>query len=100
MSKPAAPASSHNSGRSPKPKRFRNLEVAGAMLAERLGKREQNSIVLAIVRGGTPVGREVAVQRGLPFDIVLIRRLVGPDGPGSDLCGVSVAGTLVLDEGI
>jgi len=70
------------------------------MLAERLGKREQNSIVLAIVRGGTPVGREVAVQRGLPFDIVLIRRLVAPGGPGSELCGVSVAGTLVLDEGI
>ena len=70
------------------------------MLAERLGKREQNSIVLAIVRGGTPVGRVVAVQRGLPFDIVLIRRLVAPGGPGSELCGVSVAGTLVLDEGI
>src|ERR1700752_3466944 len=100
MSKPAAPASSHKDPESPKRIRFPSLQASGALLSQKLHHRDPNSIVLAIARGGTPVGREVATRLGLPFDLLLIKRLISPQGPGSELCAVSIAGQLTLDDGI
>ena len=82
--------------------RYPDLRAGGLQLAQELRKRDsfQDYVVLAIARGGVPVGREVATQLHLPFDIVLIKRLLLPKGPGSELCAVSVAGTIILDEGI
>ena len=82
--------------------RFPDLRTGGLQLAQELRTRGsfQDYVVLAIARGGVPVGREVATQLGLPFDIVLLTRLLLPAGPGSELCAVSVGGTIVLDKGI
>jgi len=56
--------------------------------------------VLAPVLGGVPVAIEVAHRLGAPLDSVIIRRLLVPHGPGSEICAVHVSGTLVLDEGL
>jgi putative phosphoribosyl transferase len=80
---------------------FQNLRVAGTPLAEALRKQDlSNAVVLAIARGGVPTGHEVATELGLPFDLVLIRRLLVPNGPGSELCAVNVAGNSIVDKEI
>jgi predicted phosphoribosyltransferase len=80
---------------------FLNLRVAGTALAEVLRKQDlSESVVLAIARGGVPVGHEVAAELGRPFDLVLIRRLLVPNGPGSELGAVNVAGTRIVDQEI
>lgn len=95
-----APASSHSRNESLKHvSRFANLRDGGHQLAEKLRSDAdlKNSIVLAIALGGVPGGREVATQLHLPFDMLLIRRLLVPRGPGSEVCAVSVGGTMVID---
>lgn len=103
MSDLKEPASSHNRNESLKlVSRFANLREGGRQLAERLRSDAglNQPIVLAIARGGVPVGREVAVRLGTAADMVLIRRLLVPRGPGSELCAVSVGGNMVIDEEI
>jgi putative phosphoribosyl transferase len=98
-----APASSHNGNESLKHvSRFANLCDGGRRLAETLRADAdlENSMVLAIARGGVPGGREVATRLRLPFDMLLIRRLLVPRGPGSELCAVNVGGTMIIDEEI
>ena len=103
VSNDLAPASSHNP-RDPlkQVERFANLRVAGVRLSEELRRTRsfEDFIVLAIALGGVPVGHELAMRLGLPFDLVLIRRLLVPDGPGSEQCAVNVAGTLIVDNDI
>lgn len=103
MSDRKAPASSHNPNESLKHvSRFANLRAGGRQLADKLRSdfELKNSIVLAIARGGLPVGREVAIRLDLPSDMLLIRRLLVPRGPGSELCAVSVGGNMIIDEEI
>ncbi len=98
----AAPASSHNHLASAnRVQRFANLRTAGKLLAEKLQDRDvSNAIVLGIALGGVPVAHEVAAQLNLPFDLVLIKRLLLPQEPGAALCAVNIGGTTVLDDGI
>ena len=79
--------------------RFPDLRSAGRALALRLeAHRAANDvIVLGIALGGVPVAHEVANYLQAPLDLVIIRRLLAPHGPGSQTCAVNVAGTLVLD---
>jgi len=81
---------------------FPNLATAGRELAPHLAAFENNpdAIVLGIALGGVPVAHEVARFLDAPLDLVLIRRLLATDGPGSVLCAVNIAGSLVLDDGI
>jgi putative phosphoribosyl transferase len=96
------PASSHNHLASTKQvERFPNLTAAGVLLSEKLRDRDlSNTVVLAIARAGVPVGHEVATRLALPLDLILIKRLLVPNGPGSERCAVSIAGTLVVDDQI
>ena len=51
---------------------FRDREDAGRRLAERLAKyREESPVVLALPRGGVPVGYEIASSLGAPLDVFL-----------------------------
>jgi putative phosphoribosyl transferase len=96
-------ASSHSSeGLLKRIYRYPDLRTGGSQLAQELLKRGsfEDHVVLAIARGGVPVGYEVSKQLQLPFDLVLIERLLLPSGPGSELCAMSVAGTIILDEGV
>src|SRR2546425_3916764 len=80
--------------------RFPNLRSAGHELALKLEpyRKHHDVIVLAILLGGSLVADEVANFLGAPFDFVIIRRLFVPQGPGSQICAVNVAGSMVIDE--
>ena len=79
---------------------FPDLSSAGRELALKLDayREDDNAVVLAIALGGVPVAREVANFLRAPLDLVIIRRLLAPEGPGSQICAVNIAGSMVLDE--
>lgn len=80
--------------------RFPSLRSAGRDLALKLEKHREvdDVVVLAIALGGVPVAHEVAKYLSVPLDLVIIRRLLAPQGPGSQTCAVSIAGSMVIDE--
>ena len=82
--------------------RFPSLSAAGRELGLRLEayRNVADSVVLGIALGGLPVAREVAMHLGAPFDLIIIRRLLTPDGPGSQICAVNIGGSTILDEEI
>src|SRR4030095_2885646 len=43
---------------------------------------------------------EVAMHLNVPLDFLIIRRLLTPDGPGSQICAVNIAGSLVVDQSV
>jgi putative phosphoribosyl transferase len=61
-------------------KAFRDRTEAGRRLAEKLTTyaNRVGVIVLALPRGGVPVGYEVAHALGLPLDILIVRKLGMP----------------------
>ncbi len=71
---------------------FLNRKHAGKLLAEKLAAmpfEKTNTIVLAIPRGGVPVGYEVAKQLNLPLDIILVKKLGAPHYPELAIGSVS-----------
>jgi predicted phosphoribosyltransferase len=81
---------------------FPDLSTAGRELALKLGQHKgtDNVIVLAVVLGGFPVAQEVANYLNAPLDLVIIRRLMAPQGPGSQLCAISVGGSTIIEGGL
>lgn len=58
---------------------FRDRITAGKLLAEKLKKiKFSNGIVLAIPRGGVPVGKIIAETLQIPLDIILIKKIGHP----------------------
>ena len=61
---------------------FANRRSAGRQLAARLQQlREEKPVVLALPRGGVPVGFEIAEGLDAPLDIVLVRKIGVPWQP-------------------
>ena len=61
---------------------FDDRNDAGRRLAAKLlSYKEQHPIVLALPRGGVPVGYEIARQLHAPLDVVLVRKLGTPMSP-------------------
>jgi predicted phosphoribosyltransferase len=69
-------------------------EVAAALLP--LGI--EDPIVLALPRGGVPVGYEVARELGAPLDVLVVRKVGAPDQPELAIGAVGAAGVTVADE--
>jgi putative phosphoribosyl transferase len=100
---PIDPQSSQKDDESIKPaKPFPDLRSAGRELALQLAKYRgvNDVIVLGLVLGGVLVAHEVARFLGAPLDLLIIRRLLAPEGPGSQICAVSVAGSMVIDKSL
>jgi putative phosphoribosyl transferase len=77
---------------------FPNRCVAGRELAARLaGENLHNPIVLALPRGGVPVGYEVAHALGIPLDVLVVRKVGAPHQPELAIGAVG-HGATVLDE--
>jgi predicted phosphoribosyltransferase len=58
---------------------FDDRTDAGRQLAARLERfRDEAPVVLALPRGGVPVGFEVATALGAPLDLVLVRKIGAP----------------------
>jgi putative phosphoribosyl transferase len=61
---------------------FSDRRDAGQRLAaELLRYKDQQPVVLALPRGGVPVGYEVARALGAPLDIMVVRKLGAPGQP-------------------
>lgn len=61
---------------------FRNRHEAGEQLGAALVSfKSQSPVVLALPRGGVPVGAEVAARLGAPLDLVLVRKIGVPGQP-------------------
>ncbi|MFC4359694.1 phosphoribosyltransferase [Halobium salinum] len=78
---------------------FANRTEAGRRLAERLVERGvEADIVLAIPRGGLPVGRPVADALGVPLDVVVAQKLGAPKNPELAVGAVAADGSLWLND--
>lgn len=80
---------------------FPDRRNAGRQLAAAVAKLElKDAVVLALPRGGVPVGYEVAKQMGVPLDILLVRKIGAPGheeyGIGALVDGASPQ--VVIDE--
>lgn len=61
---------------------FTDRQEAGRKLAEQLLRfKDHHPIILALPRGGVPVGCEIAHALTAPLDLVLVRKLGAPDQP-------------------
>lgn len=80
---------------------FTNRTDAGHQLAEVLDDHDiEADIVLAIPRGGLPVGRPVADRLEVPLDIVSARKLGAPWNPELAIGAVASDGTIWLNESL
>ncbi len=61
---------------------FKNRAEAGQRLAAAIPVADaQNSVVIALPRGGVPVAAEICAAHGLPLDLVLVRKIGAPGQP-------------------
>jgi predicted phosphoribosyltransferase len=79
---------------------FRDRFDAGRQLAERLMHcaGRDDVIVLALPRGGVPVGYEVAEALGAPLDVFLVRKLGVPGHEELAMGAIASGGVRVLNE--
>jgi putative phosphoribosyl transferase len=80
--------------------RFRDRHDAGRRLAAELRDHANRSdvIVLALPRGGVPVGYEVATALGAPLDVFVVRKLGLPWHEEIAMGAIASGGVLVLDR--
>ncbi|MBV9736254.1 MAG: phosphoribosyltransferase [Acidisphaera sp.] len=82
---------------------FADRRAAGRRLAAALAHlRDAKPLVLALPRGGVPVGFEVARALAAPLDVLLVRKIGAPDQPEFGL-GAVVDGDppqVVIDESL
>lgn len=78
---------------------FKSREQAGILLARLLTRYANgNAAVLAVPRGGVPVGYSVAKALRLPLDVVIPRKLPIPEEPEAGFGAVTADGTIVLND--
>lgn len=72
---------------------------AGRQLASRIDILDpQKTSVLALPRGGIPLGIEVARQHGLLFDILLSKKIGHPSHPEYAIGAVAELGEPIINE--
>lgn len=78
---------------------YRNRDEAGRILAQELARRGlgKDAVILAVPRGGLPVGAAIAETLGLPLDVVLVKKIGLPEDPECAVGAVSLT-SLELDE--
>lgn len=81
---------------------FKDRQDAGKKLAEKLKayKGQQDIIVLALPRGGIPVGFEIAKSLEVPLDIFIVRKLGVPGHEELAMGAIADGGIIVLNEEI
>ncbi len=78
--------------------RLRDRAEAGRKLARRLEPLHlDHPLVVALPRGGVPVGVEIAQALSAPLDVLVVRKLGAPGNPEFGLGAVGEDGAQVLD---
>jgi putative phosphoribosyl transferase len=79
---------------------FRDRSEAGRVLAEELGRYADRDdvVVLALPRGGVPVGYEVAKALRAPLDVFVVRKVGVPGHRELAMGAIATGGVLVIDE--
>ena len=79
--------------------RFRDRTEAGELLAEALASyaHQPDIVVLALPRGGVPVGAQVAKKLGAPLDVFVVRKLGLPGHPELAMGAIASGGVRVFN---
>jgi putative phosphoribosyl transferase len=82
--------------------RFRNRMHAGQVLAEHLQRYagKEGLLVLALPRGGVPVGYEVARALQAPLDVFLVRKLGVPGHEELAMGAIASGGVRILNPSV
>jgi len=82
--------------------RFKDRKDAGRILAGKLSKykNDPNAVVLALPRGGVPVGYEVARELGLPLDVLIVRKLGVPHHEELAMGAIASGGVRFLNRSV
>ncbi len=77
---------------------FKNRNEAGALLAEKLlPYKPQHPLILALPRGGVPVGFEVAKALEAPLDTLVVRKIGAPFNPEFGVGAIAPGGITIID---
>jgi len=81
---------------------FRDRHDAGERLALVLQEYAERSdvVVLALPRGGVPVGYEIATRLGVPLDVLVVRKLGVPGHSELAMGAIASGGVQVVDRTI
>ncbi|TAJ07985.1 MAG: phosphoribosyltransferase [Nitrospirae bacterium] len=79
---------------------LRDREEAGRLLAERLSayRDDPQALILALPRGGVPVGYMLSLALHLPLDVLIVRKLGAPGNPEYAVGAVAEGGALYLNR--
>jgi len=79
---------------------FRDRHEAGYVLAAKLDqyRQDRNQLVLALPRGGVPVGYEVATTLDAPLDVFLVRKLGVPGHRELAMGAIASGGVRVMND--
>jgi putative phosphoribosyl transferase len=82
--------------------RFQNREEAGRILAAKLMiyANRPETIVLALPRGGVPIGYEIASALNLPLDVMIVRKLGVPGHDELAMGAIASGGVRVLNRSV
>lgn len=77
-----------------------NREEAGNLLAEKLinYKNSKNTIIVAIPRGGVPIGYEIAEKLNLPLEVALSKKIGHPFNKEFAIGAVTLESRILSDE--
>jgi erythromycin esterase-like protein/predicted phosphoribosyltransferase len=81
---------------------FQDRRDAGRKLAGLLDKYKGRTdvLVLALPRGGVPVGYEIATTLGTPLDVFVVRKLGVPDHEELAMGAIAYGGIVVVNEDV
>jgi predicted phosphoribosyltransferase len=79
---------------------FEDRRHAGRVLADKLQKYRghRDIVVLALPRGGVPVGHEVAEALGAPLDVFVVRKLGVPGREELAMGAIASGGVVILNS--
>jgi len=78
---------------------FKNRKVAAGLLAEKLKHVPlHNAIVLAVPRGGVPIGYEIDKTLDIPLEIFLSKKIGHPSNPEYAVGSVTLSGWTISRE--
>ena len=85
-----------------KPLPLKNRQQAGHLLAQKLScwRNDEHTVVLALPRGGVPVGFALAEALALPLDVLVVRQLGVPGHTELSMGAMSTDGHRLLSDNL